>query len=81
MMSEDESGCTPTSASLASVLVDEGRDDLDDFVLLRAREESDLLEGALGFADEARAAICKGRDAEELLDGTTEDLGKLGHDI
>jgi hypothetical protein len=81
MMSEEESGCTSTSASLAPVLVHEGFDDLDDFVLLRAGETSDVLEGALGFADEARTAIGKGRDAEELLDGTTEDLGKLGHDI
>jgi hypothetical protein len=81
MMSEEGSGCTPTSASLASVLVDEGLDDFDDLVLLRTREASDLLEGTLGFADGAWAAIRERRDAEELLDGAAKDLCHLGQDV
>jgi hypothetical protein len=57
MMSEEESGCTPTSASLASVLVDEGLDDFDDLVLLRTREACDLLERPLGLPNGAWATI------------------------
>jgi len=69
------------SARLAPELVDEGLDDLDDLVLLRAREAGDLLEGLLRLADGPGAAIGERGDAEELLDGDAEDLGELGKDL
>jgi len=80
-MSEDESGCTPTSASLAFVLVDEGFDDFDDLVLLRTRKACDILERPLGLPNGAWAAICEGRDTKKLLDGAAEDFGHLGQDV
>ena len=65
------------------LLGDEGLDDLDNLVLLTARQLGDLLEGLLSAPDGSGATA--GRKVavggEEGLDADAEDAGEPGNDI
>ncbi|HMR14790.1 MAG TPA: hypothetical protein PKE42_13730, partial [Arachnia sp.] len=64
------------------VLLDEGGDELDDELLLGARQSAGLLEDALQLADGPRPSRrpALGGD-EEIVDADAEGLGHLGQDF
>lgn len=80
------SRATNGSASLATVLLEQGGDDLDDLALLATREPAHLLERALDLTDGAGASGerrgCGGSGfTENVFDADAKHLGELGQDV
>jgi len=68
-------------ASLAHLLSDESLYELDDFVLLAAREARDFFEDFLHATDRTVAAFRDNIRGQQLLDGYTENPCHLGQDV